>query len=149
MGDAEHGDTAFLHGFEKRRLRPRRRAIDFVGEHDVREDRSPLEDELALSAGRIDQDVRAGHVSRHQVRRALHAGEPEIGGVAQRFDEQRLAESRRPLDERVPLTEETHQQVIDERRVPDEHAADFRLQRIEGRSERGRLRLHRVDRRHG
>ena len=51
MGDAEHGDAALLHRFEKRRLRPRRRAIDFVGEHDVREDRSPLEDELALPAG--------------------------------------------------------------------------------------------------
>jgi hypothetical protein len=145
----KNSDTAFLHGFEERRLRPWRRAIDFVGEHDVREDRSALEDELALSAGRIDEDVRAGDVGRHQVRRALHAGKPEIGGVAQRFDEQRLAESRRPLDERVPLTEETHQQMIDERRVPHEHAADFRLQRIEGGSERGRLRLHRIDRGHG
>ena len=41
-------------------------------------------------------------VRRHQIRRALHAGESEIGGVTQRSYEKRLAESRRPLDSACP-----------------------------------------------
>ena len=51
MSHAKDGDVSLLHGLEKRRLGARRRAIDFVGEHDVGEDRSALEGELA-QAGR-------------------------------------------------------------------------------------------------
>ena len=47
---AVDGDGALLHRLEQRRLRPRRRAVDLVGEQDVREDDAPLEDRLAASA---------------------------------------------------------------------------------------------------
>ncbi len=41
--------------------------------------------------------------------------------------------------QRVPLAEEAHDQVIDERVLADEHPADFGFQVIETRPERRRL----------
>ena len=46
VGLALHGDAVLLHRFEQRRLRLRRRAVDFVGQHDVGEDRAGREHHL-------------------------------------------------------------------------------------------------------
>ena len=43
---AERRHAPFLHRFEQRRLRLRRRAVDFVGQQQVGEDRAGVEDEL-------------------------------------------------------------------------------------------------------
>ena len=51
VGLLRDGDRALAHRLEQRRLRLRRRAVDLVGEHDVREDRALLELE-ALAARR-------------------------------------------------------------------------------------------------
>ena len=51
-GHAVGRDLALLHRLEQRRLRLGRRAVDLVGEHDVREDRALAELELARCARR-------------------------------------------------------------------------------------------------
>ena len=43
-------DLPFAHRFQQGRLRPRRGAVDLVGQHDVGEDRPAVKDELALLA---------------------------------------------------------------------------------------------------
>ena len=63
-------DLALLHRLQQRRLGLRRRAVDLVGEQDVREHRPAPELELA---GLRVVDERAGHVARHEVRGELHA----------------------------------------------------------------------------
>jgi hypothetical protein len=65
---------ALLHGFEQRRLRLGRRAVDFVGQQNVGEDRALHEGPGAVAGGGIFlDDVGAGDVGRHQVRRELDA----------------------------------------------------------------------------
>ena len=74
VGAALDRDAVFLHRFEQRRLRLRRRAVDFVGQHDVREDRAGREHHLAAAGGGVFlDDVGAGDVRRHQVGRELDA----------------------------------------------------------------------------
>ena len=43
MGVIVHRHLRFIHHLEQRRLRFRRGAVDFIGQHDVRENRSGLE----------------------------------------------------------------------------------------------------------
>ena len=69
------GDLAFLHRLQQGRLRLRRRAVDFVGEQDVREDRPFDEAELASALVVFVEHRGAGDVGRHQVGRELNAFE--------------------------------------------------------------------------
>ena len=79
MADAADGDLVFLHRLEQRGLRLRRRAIDLVGEDDVREDRPGHEADAARSGGAILLDhLGADDVRRHQVRRELDAAELQV-----------------------------------------------------------------------
>jgi hypothetical protein len=79
---AEDGDLQFLHGLEHRGLGLGRSAVDFVGQHDIGEDRAADELELAAAAdtGFLD-DVGAGDVGRHQVRGELDAVEGKVEGA--------------------------------------------------------------------
>ena len=71
---AAHGAGQFLHGFEQRALGLRRRAVDFVGQQDVGENRPPDERPGAAAVGGIFlDDVGARDVAGHQVRRELDA----------------------------------------------------------------------------
>ena len=77
---ADDRHLVLLHRLQHRRLRLGRRAIDFVGQHDVGEHRSLDELELPLSAGNLLQNVRSRDVHRHQVRRELDATEGQLEG---------------------------------------------------------------------
>ena len=81
------GDAVLLHRLEQRALRLRRRAVDLVGEHDVREDRSLPELEHLAARLRVVDDRGAEDVGRHQVGRELHARELQ----AQRLGERRTS----------------------------------------------------------
>ena len=72
-------DLPLLHRLEQRGLRLRRRAVDLVGEQEVREDRPRPELELARA---LVEDRRAGDVRRHEVRRELDAREVELVACA-------------------------------------------------------------------
>ena len=97
-----------LHRLEQRRLRLRRRPVDLVGQQDLREDRPFHEAKAAVAVGLVE-DLRAGDVGGHQVRRELDPLEREIEDLRQRLDEQRLGESRHAGDQAVPAGEERHQ----------------------------------------
>ena len=46
-------NATFLHRFEERGLRLRRSAVDFIGQNEIREERSRLENATALSISGI------------------------------------------------------------------------------------------------
>ena len=94
VASAANGDLVFLHRLEQRRLRPGRRAIDFVGEDDVGEDRTADESNLPLPRRHVFfDDLGAENVGRHEVGRELDAAELQINGIGDRLDEQRLGET--------------------------------------------------------
>ena len=112
---ALHGDAMLLHRLEQRRLRLRRRAVDFVGQHDVGEDRPGRELHLPPAGRRIlVDDVGAGDVRRHQVGRELDAVELEVEHARHRMDEQRLGEAGHADDQAVAADEQRQQHLIDD-----------------------------------
>jgi hypothetical protein len=98
-------DLALLHHFEQRALHLGRRAIDLVGQQQVREDGSERGAEFA--AARIE-DARADEVGRNQVGRELDALEGAAQGLGQRLHGQRLGQPRNPFDEQVALGQHRH-----------------------------------------
>ncbi len=114
-------DAMFLHGFEQRRLRLGRRAVDFVGQHDVGEDRPGREHHLPPSGRRVLlDDVGAGDVGRHQVGRELDAVELEVEHPRHRVDEQRLGEAGHADDEAVAADKQRQQHLIDDLVLADD-----------------------------
>ena len=88
---AAHRAGELLHGFEQRRLRLGRRAVDFVGQQNVGEDRAGNEGPAAMAGGGIFfDDVGAGDVGGHQVRRELDALEYQAERLRDGADQQRL-----------------------------------------------------------
>ena len=76
----------FLHGLEQRCLRLRRRAVDLVGQDDLREDR-PLHEAQAPCALFLVEDFGARDVGRHQVGRELNSLEIEVEDAGERLDQ--------------------------------------------------------------
>ena len=126
---ARDRDAPFLHRLEHRRLRLGRRTVDLVGKHDLRKDRPGLEREFPRdpAAGPLDfrHDRRARDVRRHQIGRELHAPKVQTERLRQGADQQRLADPRHTLEQRVPARKQTHQDAVDDRRIPNDHAADL------------------------
>ena len=98
-----------VHALEQRRLRARARAVDLVGEENVREDRALPEDELARPLI-IDRD--AHDVARQQIARELHAPQIPSDGARERARERRLADARDVLDEQVPSAEQRDEREL-------------------------------------
>jgi hypothetical protein len=109
-------------------LRLGRRAVDLVGEHDVREQRSLLELEVLPAVGVLHDDVRADDVRWHQVRRELNPRERQLEAFRQRLDEQRLAETRHAFEQNVAAGEHADEDVIDDLAVADDDLLDLRAQ---------------------
>ena len=113
----------FLHGLEQRRLRAWRRAIDLVGEHDVREHRPAHEPEAAMSGLRVFlEQFRAGDVARHEVRRELDAPELQRHRLRDRANHERLRETGHTHEQRVPTGDERHEDLIEHFTLPDDAA---------------------------
>ena len=115
-----------LHRFEQRGLRLGRRAVDFVGEHDVREDRARRKHHLAASGRRVFlNDVRAGDVRRHQVGRELDAVELEVEHLRQRADQQRLGQPGHADDQAVAADEQRQQHLVHHVVLADDQLAEL------------------------
>ena len=132
-------DLVLLHRLEQAGLGLRRRPVDLVGEDEVGEDRARLEAEDP-AATLLDEDVRAGDVGRHEVRRELDPVERAVDDVGDRPDEHRLAEARDALEQRVAVGQQAGQRVPDELALADDDPADFALDRLAlaRRTRRGR-----------
>ena len=116
----------FLHGFEQRRLRLGRRAVDLVGEDDVREHRSGNERQLPAFR-RVLKNLGTRDVGGHQVRRELHALELQVKDLRQRFHEQRLGEAGRTRDEAMPAGKERDEDLLHDFLLAHDHLAEFLL----------------------
>ncbi len=119
----------FLHRLEQRGLGLRRGAVDLIGEHNIREHRTRLEGEDPPSVFGFVQDIGAGDVRRHQVRRELDAAERKVQRIPNGAHESGLAESRHAFEQDVAASEEGDQHLVDDFVLADDHALDFPLDR--------------------
>src|SRR5262249_35061562 len=112
---------ALLHRLEERALHLRRRAVDLVGEKEVREDRAFPNAELvrALVEELAPEDVRGQEVDRE-----LDAREVEVDRLRERGDEEGLREARDALEHEVAAGEERDQQALDDGLLADDDGPD-------------------------
>ena len=109
------GGLTFLHGFEQGRLRLGRRTVDFVGEDHVGKQRAGEELELALAGAAVFlDDLGAGDVGRHQVRRELNTAERQGQALGEGADHQGLGQPRHAFEHAVPSAEQGDQQLLDD-----------------------------------
>ncbi len=108
-----------LHRLEQRGLRLGRRAVDLVGEQDLREDGPAHEPERA-HAVRLVEDLGAGDVGRHQVGRELDALEAQVEDAGERLDEQRLGQPGHAGEQAVAAGEERDEHLIDDLVLADD-----------------------------
>ena len=99
-----------VHRLEQRRLGARARAVDFVGEQDVREDRTLAQHELATP---LIVDRHTEHVARQEVARELDASQLAAHRPGERARQRRLADARYVLDQNVPAREQRDQRQLD------------------------------------
>ena len=122
--NAGGGDLVFLHRFEQRGLRLGRRAVDFVGENHVGEDRAAHEDHAPLAAG-VLENLRAGDVRGHEVGRELDALEFEVENLRDGFDEQRLGQAGRAGDQAMPAGKQRDEDLLDHFLLADDDLGEF------------------------
>jgi hypothetical protein len=135
MQFAVNRHLSFFHRFEQCGLRFRRRAVDFVGEQDVCEDRAGTQRKRRV---RDVEDVCAGDVRRHQVGRELYAIEFRADDAGDGFDHQGLRRSRHAFDQRVTFGEQRDDDLLDHHLLPDDDAREFALDVVNGRGDGGR-----------
>ena len=115
-----------LHGLQQGGLRLGWGAVDFVGQDDVREHGSPHELEDAASGGVIlFEQLGAGNVARHEVRRELHTRKGEVEGFRNGLHEQRLGEAWYADDDHVTTGENGRHEVLHDLLLADNFAPDL------------------------
>ena len=110
MRGAVEGDGVFLHGFQQRCLRLRRRAVDFVGKQQVAEDRAARQRELP---GLEIVDVRSDDVAGHQVGRELDAAIGDAERLREAARRHRLGGAGRAFEQDMPAGEQCRQHQVD------------------------------------
>ena len=95
-------DGVLLHGLQQRGLHLRGRAVDFIGQNHVREDRPLLGLELLIL--RI-VDQRPDQVCGKKIRGELKATELRVDRVGERTHRERLRQARNALHEHVAVSE--------------------------------------------
>ncbi len=120
------GDLIFLHRLQQRGLGLRRRAVDFVGQDHVAEDRALEEPQLAAARAAILLDhLGAGDVGGHQVGRKLDAAKLQRQRFGQRANQQRLGQPRHADQQAMSAGEHRHQQFLDHLPLADDHPAEL------------------------
>ena len=112
----------FLHRFEQRALHLARRAVDFIGQHEVGEDGA-----LACGVNALHRivDERARDVRRQQIGRELDARERAVRTAGQRIDGQRLRQPGQTFEQHMPACHEADEQSVDERLLADDDLLHF------------------------
>src|SRR5205085_6606317 len=88
----------FSHRLQQRRLRARRRAIDFIGQQNVGEDRALMKKEMLLA---LIKHRNAKNVRRQEIWRELDAGEFGIERPGEGFRESGFAGTGKILEQYV------------------------------------------------
>ncbi len=121
------GDLLFLHGFEQGALHLGRRAVDFVGQHEVGEDRAFARGE---AAGLRIVNLRADDVGRQHVRRELQAGELHVDArCASDFHRECFGQAGHAFEQHVAVGQQADDQPLDQIFLADDDFADFVEQR--------------------
>ena len=108
-------DLALAHRLEQRGLGAGRRAVDLVGEEDVREHGAGHEEVLAGA-----DDVLAVELYRRRVRRELDALEGRAEHVRDGAGEERLRAAGRALEEDVPVRDRCDEKELDRAVLADD-----------------------------
>ena len=124
------GNLPLHHRFEQRALRARGRAVDLVGQQDLREDRAGPELELPLVGEEhaAPQDVAGEHVGGELQPRELTA-EAERQGLGERG----LSDSRSVLDQQMPLRQQGHERQPNGRLLAQDRLRDVVFQALNQR----------------
>ena len=115
----------FLHGFEQGGLGFRWRAVDLVGEDEVREERAFDEGEVATAILAFLDDFAAGDVGGHQVGGELHALEGEVQRARERRDEERFREAGHAHHEAMAAGENGLEHLVNDEVLADDDLADL------------------------
>src|SRR4029078_6252814 len=135
--DASNRNLVLLHRLEERGLRARRRAIDLVGEDDVREHWARHEAYVPFPArGVVLAQPRSEDIGWHQVRRELDATELEADGVGQRLDEECFREAWHAAQQTMAAGEEAGEYFAPDALLADDRPANLG---VETRNQFGRL----------
>jgi hypothetical protein len=117
-----------FHRLHQRALRFRRRAVDFVGEHDRVEDRAGMEPERARLGV---EDRHAEHVGGKKVARELHARVLESQRCRKRLGERRFADAGNVLDQQMAAGEQTRKGELERLALADDDSVELREHRRE------------------
>src|SRR5688500_6966340 len=114
-------DTTFLHRLQQTALRARRRPVDLVSDHDVREDRARphFERRRLWIVQRYTQDVRG-----QQVARELHAPETQTKRRRERTRQRRLADTRNVFEQDVTTRQQRRQRKSNDVRLSVKYRLD-------------------------
>ena len=118
------GHVVLLHRLEQRRLRLGRCPVDLVGQDDLGEDRPRHEAKRPMPRLFVE-DLGAGDVGRHQVRRELDPLERQIEDLRDGLDQQRLGQSGHAGDQAMAAGEQRHQHLVDDFVLADDDLADL------------------------
>src|SRR5437763_10695046 len=120
-----HTDLRLIHGLEERGLRPRRRAVDFVGKHDVRKNRSGTKFKFAIF--RI-VDAHAKHIAGQQIRSELNALKAAMKRFGESLRKGGLAHPGNVFDEQLAAREKRDERQLDGVFLAEEGARDGALE---------------------
>ncbi len=115
-------DVALGHHLEERRLHLGGRAVDLVGEHDVREDGAPLDVEVFA---RRSPHPGSDDVGRYEVGRELQSGERTAHDLGEGRHGQRLGQTGHTLDQAVATGEEADHRPLDHPVLADDDPLDL------------------------
>ena len=121
-------DLRFVHRFQQRRLCLRRRAVDLIGQQEIREDRARFELEL-LRVRVINGD--AQHVTGQHVAGELQAVKPALHRARQRVRERGLSDAGNVFDQQVPARQQAHQRQPHHIRLAANRSVERHLQFVE------------------
>ena len=103
----------------------------FVCQNDVCENRARLEVQKFIALLVFLDDVGPDNIRRHQVRRELDTGGPEMQRIAERLHQLGLAEPGHAFQKDMPLAENGHQDVVDQVGITDNDLRNFLMDMLE------------------
>ena len=141
---SSHRDRVLLHRFEQGRLGLGSGPVDLVGQDDLAEDRPGLELENPAAVRGLHHDVRTDDVGRHQVGGELDPVEVETQRVGKGADQERLAQARYALEQRVTADEQAGEDAVDDLVVADDDLGNLGLHLVVPRPELKGAGFHRL-----